>query len=85
MTETITSRGRALRQKRCRSFYDGVTDEKDLQLETNPEQGNANLTVVNKVGSKLPVTGTPALAILLITGTGLMAVAMAVAKARKKE
>lgn len=68
-----------------KSFYDGVTDEKDLQLETNPEQGNANLTVVNKVGSKLPVTGTPALAILLITGTGLMAVAMAVAKARKKE
>ena len=58
---------------------------KDLQLETNPEQGNANLTVVNKVGSKLPVTGTPALAILLITGTGLMAVAMTVAKARKKE
>ena len=52
-----------------KSFYDGVTDEKDLQLETNPEQGNANLTVVNKVGSKLPVTGTPALAILLITGT----------------
>lgn len=68
-----------------KSFYDGVTDEKDLQLETNPEQGNANLTVVNKVGSKLPVTGTPALAILLITGTGLMAVAMTVAKARKKE
>ena len=54
-----------------------------MQLETDPEQGNANLTVVNKVGSKLPVTGTPALAILLITGTGLMAVA--VAKARKKE
>lgn len=68
-----------------KSFYDGVTDEKDLQLETDPEQGNANLTVVNKVGSKLPVTGTPALAILLITGTGLMAVAVAVAKARKKE
>ncbi len=68
-----------------KSFYDGVTDEKDLQLETDPEQGNANLTVVNKVGSKLPVTGTPALAILLITGTGLMAVAMTVAKARKKE
>lgn len=66
-----------------KSFYDGVTDEKDLQLETDPEQGNANLTVVNKMGSKLPVTGTPALAILLITGTGLMAVA--VTKARKKE
>ena len=68
-----------------KSFYDGATEENDLQLETDPEQGNANLTVVNKVGSKLPVTGTPALAILLITGTGLMAVAMAVAKARKKE
>lgn len=67
-----------------KSFYDGVTDEKDLQLETNPEQGNANLTVVNKVGSKLPVTGTPALAILLITGTGLMAVAMTVAKQERR-
>ena len=66
-----------------KSFYDGATEENDLQLETDPEQGNANLTVVNKVGSKLPVTGTPAMAILLVTGAGLMAVA--VTKARKKE
>ena len=69
-----------------KSFYDGVNGrEMTCSWKPNPEQGNANLTVVNKVGSKLPVTGTPALAILLVTGAGLMAVAMAVAKARKKE
>ena len=66
----------------ARKFYLNDIDV-NVIVETDPEQGNANLTVVNKVGSKLPVTGTPAMAILLVTGAGLMAVA--VTKARKKE
>ena len=63
-----------------KSFYDGSELEEDQQLETDAENGNANLTVVNRVGSKLPVTGTPAMAALLLTGCGCMLISIVLVK-----
>lgn len=57
------------------SFYDGLFGNEDQVLETNVENGSANLTVVNKVGSKLPVTGSNLTIIMLGAGTALMALA----------
>lgn len=52
-----------------RSFYDGeYTEEKGTVLETDPDTGTVNLTVINRTGSRLPSTGTPA--VLLLTGGG---------------
>ena len=63
-----------------KSFYDGSALEEDQQLETEVENGSANLTVVNRVGSKLPVTGTPAMAALLLTGCGCMLISIVLVK-----
>ncbi len=63
-----------------KSFYDGSALEEDQQLETEVEDGSANLTVVNRVGSKLPVTGTPAMAALLLTGCGCMLISIVLVK-----
>ena len=57
------------------SFYDGLFGNDEQVLETDIENGSANLTVVNKVGSKLPVTGSNMTIIMLATGTALMALA----------
>lgn len=70
-----------------KSFYDGNILTQDQKLETDTGDGSANLTVVNRVGSKLPVTGTPAVAALLLTGCGCMLISLAVVKKKgtKKE
>ena len=70
-----------------KSFYDGNILTQDQKLETDTGDGSANLTVVNRVGSKLPVTGTPAVAALLLTGCGCMLISLAVGKKKgtKKE
>ena len=68
-----------------KSFYDGSALEEDQQLETEVEDGSANLTVVNRVGSKLPVTGTPAMAALLLTGCGCMLISIVLVKKKGNE
>ena len=55
-----------------KEFYDGATSEKDNKLETDAMQGSMNLTVVNKVGSKLPVTGSQLTIVMVALGAGLM-------------
>ena len=67
-----------------KTFYDGVFTAKDNVLATDVETGTANITVVNKVGVKLPVTGTPALMLITIGGVALMAAGIVFSKKKGK-
>lgn len=64
------------------SFWDGIVHTDDTALETDVASGTVNLTVVNQVGVKLPVTGTSAAIIIFAAGVGLMTVV--IVKSRKK-
>lgn len=58
-----------------KTFLDGIYEEKDEILEANQEEGSINLSVVNEIGNKLPVTGSSMMAVLGAIGTLLMAIA----------
>lgn len=66
-----------------KEFYDGAYKEGDSNLTTDLEHGSADLTVVNEVGAKLPVTGSSAM--LLMLGAGLALCGGAVVVSRKKK
>lgn len=66
-----------------KQFLEGAYDEDDLTLETNVDEGSANITVVNQVGTKLPITGSNATIIMLAAGAIMMTGAI-VASRRKK-
>ena len=66
-----------------KTFYNGLSKSEDKTLTTNVEEGSANITIVNQVGKKLPITGTSTVVIMLGAGVALMSVA--IAKGRKKE
>lgn len=68
-----------------KEFYDGQFTEKDHALSTDVADGSGNLTVVNKVGSKLPVTGSNMTLILLGAGIAIMTTAYAMNKKSTKE
>ncbi|WP_301011021.1 LPXTG cell wall anchor domain-containing protein, partial [Faecalibaculum rodentium] len=53
-------------------------------LATDAATGTANLTVVNQVGSKLPVTGSTMTIIGLAAGCGLMVTALVMNRKAKK-
>lgn len=65
------------------SFYDGLLGKEDQTLTTDVAKGSMNMTVINKVGKKLPVTGTSAVLIMLTAGAAMMT--GAVVKGRKKK
>ena len=67
-----------------KTFYDGVFTTKDNVLATDVAKGTANITVINKVGVKLPVTGTPALMLITIGGVALMAAGIVFSKKKGK-
>ena len=46
--------------------------ENSIALETNSDDGSGNLTVVNQVGNKLPVTGSVLTVLMLAAGTLLL-------------
>ena len=66
-----------------KEFYDGAYKESDSNLTTNVDEGSMDLTVVNEVGAKLPVTGSSAM--LLMLGAGLALCGGAVVVSRKKK
>lgn len=66
-----------------KEFYTGEYSEYDNNLTTDVETGTLNIKVVNKVGSKLPATGSSMTVLLTAAGTGLMLTAFI--KRRKKE
>lgn len=69
-----------------KSFYDGkYDDQKDVVLDTDVDNGSLNLTVVNQVGKKLPITGSSATLLILAAGAGLMGIAYVASKKRKND
>ena len=62
------------------TFTEGTTD-----LVTDVEEGSANITVVNQVGTKLPITGSSMTLIMLAAGTVIMAGSLAYSKRLKKK
>lgn len=59
-----------------KEFYTGEFTEYDSSLTTDIETGTLNIKVVNKVGSKLPATGSSMTLLLTVTGAGLMTAAL---------
>lgn len=59
-----------------KTFTNGAYTEKDVTLEVDQEKGSMNLSVVNEVGNKLPITGSGAMLILSVAGIALMAIAL---------
>lgn len=57
---------------KIKSFYSGIFNTEDLNLTTDINEGSMNLTVVNKVGTKLPITGSPMTLLMMSLGTGAM-------------
>lgn len=57
-------------------FTNGAYTEKDVTLEVDQEKGSMNLSVVNEVGNKLPITGSGAMLILSVVGIAFMAMAL---------
>lgn len=55
-----------------KQFLDGAGKEDDLNLITDVADGSANITIVNTVGKKLPITGSNATVIMLGAGMILM-------------
>lgn len=58
-----------------RQFLDGILNNDAKELVTNLEHGTGNLTVVNKVGSRLPITGSSVTLIMLGVGCLLIVIA----------
>ncbi len=67
-----------------KAFLNGAYEESDVDLTTDVEEGSSNLTVVNAVGKKLPITGSSVALIMLVAGTALVAGAFVYGR-RKKE
>ena len=63
----------------------GAYKESDVDLTTDVEDGSSNLTVINAVGKKLPITGSSVALIMLVAGTALVAGAFVYGKNSKKE
>lgn len=67
-----------------KSFLNGSDSTENKTLATDAATGTANLTVVNQVGSKLPVTGSTMTIIGLAAGCGLMVTALVMNRKAKK-
>lgn len=67
-----------------KSFFDGIMHTENNTLVTDVAGGKINLTVINQVGMKLPVTGTPVLLIMVLAGAGLMAFVVISDRKKKK-
>lgn len=67
---------------KVKTFLSGILEEEDQELQTNIVDGSLYLTVINHIGTKLPVTGSSMMLVLLVVGTGMMTVAL---RGKKKE
>ena len=68
-----------------KEFLNGAYKESDTTLTTDVSKGSANITVVNYVGTKLPITGSSLTMICLGAGTITVVGALALDKKRKNE
>lgn len=65
-------------------FFSGIFDENTESLEVDLTDGAGNLTVVNQVGAKLPVTGSNGMLVLLMIGCGVILVAKLIPEGKKR-
>lgn len=68
-----------------KEFLNGAYKESDTNLKTDVTDGSANITVVNYVGTKLPITGSNLTMICLGAGTITVVGAVALDKKRKNK
>jgi len=68
-----------------KEFLNGAYKESDTTLTTDVAKGSANITVVNYVGTKLPITGSSLTMICLGAGTITVVGALALDKKRKNK
>ena len=68
-----------------KEFLDGKYKESDTNLKTDVTDGSANITVVNYVGTKLPITGSNLTMICLGAGTITVVGALALNEKRKNK
>ena len=66
-----------------KEFQEGAYHESTTDLKTDVDEGAVNITVVNKVGTKLPITGSSLTLICL--GAGIVTVIGASKKMKKEE
>lgn len=69
---------------KVRPFLAGIFQNQEQELVTDPETGAINLTIVNTVGSKLPVTGSQAMLWIIGSGIGLMTISLKRNKSKKR-
>ena len=67
-----------------RNYFYGEWVKDTVDLETNVDDGSANLTVINYVGTKLPATGSSMTIILIALGTVCIVLAFHVRKSRNR-
>lgn len=65
---------------KIRQFFSGILKDDHLSLKTDPEDGTGKLSVINRVGVKLPATGSHAMPILLLLGVGCILLAFVLQK-----
>ncbi|MBY0756315.1 isopeptide-forming domain-containing fimbrial protein [Clostridium sardiniense] len=70
---------------KVKGFWGGIFNEDNLTLDTNVSDGSLNVTVINKVESKLPATGSTATLYLVGIGSVLMAGSIVLLKKSKKK
>ena len=63
-------------------YINGSYHENEVGLTVDQARGSMNLSVVNDIGKKLPITGSYMMPVLVATGVTLMAVSF---KKNKKE
>lgn len=66
-----------------KEFLEGAYKESDVELITDANDGAANITVINTVGKKLPVTGS--VMMLLMLGAGTVLVGYSLVRSRKEK
>lgn len=66
-----------------KEFYDGQFKEKDTDLHTDVSDGSADIKIINQVGSRLPVTGSSGMILMLGAGIILTGGSIVAAKKRK--
>lgn len=66
-----------------KTFLEGAYKESDVELITDANDGAANITVINTVGKKLPVTGS--VMMLLMLGAGTVLVGYSLVRSRKEK
>lgn len=53
-------------------YVNGAYVEKEVELETDQEKGSFNISVVNDIGKKLPITGSYAVPVMMMAGMALV-------------